>query len=74
MLLCVWCFADEVQRGPPPLEVLRRTAGNTRCVDCGAGDPDWANLTTGTLLCIECSGVHRRLGEAAQAVQSVWAP
>ncbi|EEC11681.1 centaurin gamma, putative [Ixodes scapularis] len=25
-------------------------------------DPDWASLNLGTLICIECSGIHRNLG------------
>jgi Arf-GAP/coiled-coil/ANK repeat/PH domain-containing protein len=48
--------------GTTTLELLRRVPGNSRCCDCGAGDPDWASLNLGTLFCIECSGVHRRLG------------
>ena len=45
-----------------PLEQLRGVAGNGACADCGKADPDWASLNLGVLLCIECSGVHRRLG------------
>ena len=48
--------------GLTPLEQLRGVAGNGACADCGRGDPDWASLNLGVLLCIECSGVHRRLG------------
>ena len=44
------------------LSILKRVAGNTRCADCGAADPSWASLNLGILVCIECSGVHRRLG------------
>lgn len=45
-----------------PLEQLRGVAGNGACADCGRADPEWASLNLGVLLCIECSGVHRRLG------------
>jgi hypothetical protein len=48
--------------GPPPLERLRRPAGNRCCADCGTAEPDWASLNLGILLCIECSGIHRQLG------------
>ena len=49
-------------RRAPPLEALRGVRGNHACADCGAPDPDWASLNLGVLLCIQCSGVHRRLG------------
>lgn len=46
-------------------------AGNTRCVDCGAEDPDWASLNLGVLLCIECSGIHRQLGKLVVCLPGV---
>mgnify|MGYP001810142313 CR=1 FL=1 len=48
--------------GGSVLEVLRAVPGNSACCDCGSPDPDWASLNLGVLMCIECSGVHRRLG------------
>ena len=48
--------------GGGALETLRAVPGNAACCDCGAADPDWASLNLGQLMCIECSGVHRRLG------------
>ena len=45
-----------------PRDVLRRVPGNDECADCCAPNPEWASLNLGILLCIECSGVHRRLG------------
>jgi len=45
-----------------PMDILRRVAGNAVCCDCGSPEPDWASLNLGTLLCIECSGIHRKKG------------
>eukprot|EP00891_Asterochloris_glomerata_P008374 jgi/Astpho2/8374/e_gw1.00122.15.1_t len=54
-----------------PMDVLRRVPGNGCCVDCGSPDPEWASLNLGVLLCIECSGIHRRLGVHVSKVRSL---
>ena len=41
---------------------IRILPGNDRCVDCGGPHPQWASVTFGALMCLECSGLHRRLG------------
>jgi hypothetical protein len=41
------------------LAALRRLPGNTICVDCGKTDPDWASISLGVFMCLECSGQHR---------------
>lgn len=38
---------------------LRLLPGNTQCVDCGSADPDWASVTLGIFMCLQCSGQHR---------------
>mmetsp|Transcript_20215 Transcript_20215/g.30340 ORF Transcript_20215/g.30340 Transcript_20215/m.30340 type:complete len:163 (+) Transcript_20215:525-1013(+) len=45
--------------------------GNRRCVDCGASNPQWASLSFGVLLCINCSGHHRHLGVNVSKVRSI---
>ena len=57
--------------GDALVEHLQRVPGNMACADCGAAGPDWASLNLGVLLCIECSGVHRRLGVQASKVPLV---
>ncbi|XVF11424.1 hypothetical protein REPUB_Repub08aG0026300 [Reevesia pubescens] len=63
-----------------PIVILRRVAGNDKCADCGAPEPDWASLNLGVLICIECSGIHRNLGVHISKVRSltldvkVWEP
>lgn len=50
---------------------LRTVAGNGVCADCGAAEPKWASLNLGVLICIQCSGVHRRLGSHISRVRSL---
>ena len=63
-----------------PLHILRALPGNAVCADCGGKLPEWASLNLAVLLCIECSGIHRRLGVHVSKVRSltldvkVWGP
>nr|CCA18474.1 conserved hypothetical protein [Albugo laibachii Nc14] len=57
-----------------PLEIqqqLRILPGNNKCVDCDAPYPQWATVSYGTFLCLECSGRHRGLGVHISFVRSV---
>ncbi|VDN32749.1 unnamed protein product [Gongylonema pulchrum] len=53
------------------VQALRQIPGNEYCADCGAPKPDWASLNLGTLICIECSGIHRNLGSHISKVRSL---
>lgn len=51
------------RRFPPAcLSLLKNISGNFFCVDCEASNPQWATVTYGALLCLQCSGKHRQLG------------
>lgn len=42
---------------------------NPLCVDCRAKDPEWASISLGVMMCIECSGIHRSMGVHVSKVQ-----
>ncbi|XP_060580362.1 arf-GAP with GTPase, ANK repeat and PH domain-containing protein 3-like isoform X21 [Ruditapes philippinarum] len=56
---------------PAGILAIRNTRGNNQCADCGAPAPEWASLNLGTLICIECSGIHRNLGTHLSRVRSL---
>lgn len=57
---------------------IQSLPGNQECVDCGAGSPEWASISNGVLLCMNCSGLHRGLGVHISYVRSLrldnWTP
>jgi len=89
--ICNELMLDSIEKTEPP--TLAKNGGNTTtaelgellklkensvCADCGSKDPQWASISLGVFLCIECSGVHRSLGVSISKVRSVtldvWEP
>ena len=60
------------------LRKLRLIPGNHKCCDCASLDTDWASVSHGTLICLECAGKHRSLGVQVSFVRSIrmdsWTP
>ena len=44
---------------------------NKICFDCGGKPANWASITNGIFLCLNCSGSHRSLGVNVSYIKSV---
>lgn len=53
------------------LREIQSRPGNKTCVDCSQRTPQWASVSYGVFMCLECSGRHRGLGVHISFVRSV---
>ncbi|KAA0150162.1 hypothetical protein FNF29_05403 [Cafeteria roenbergensis] len=56
---------------PALIQEICAMPGNGACVDCLTPKPQWASVSFGTLLCLDCAGRHRGLGVHISFVRSV---
>jgi len=52
------------------MQALASLPENSVCADCNGPNPAWISINLGVFLCIECGGVHRRLGTHVSQVRS----
>lgn len=50
---------------------LSRLPGNDTCADCGGRNPRWASHNLGIFICMQCAGVHRKMGTHISKVKSL---
>jgi hypothetical protein len=48
------------------LKRIDKLIADTTCADCGGPNPSWISSTFLVMVCLECSGYHRKLGSLSK--------
>lgn len=58
-------FGGELLKNKLIKNILKKNS----CADCDGNEPCWISLNLGVLLCLECSGIHRKMGPSVSKVR-----
>ncbi|MCO5596361.1 hypothetical protein L7F22_050422 [Adiantum nelumboides] len=50
---------------------LVKQPGNDVCADCRGRAPRWASWNLGIFVCVQCAGVHRKMGTHISKIKSL---
>eukprot|EP00297_Palpitomonas_bilix_P008394 CAMPEP_0113872086 /NCGR_PEP_ID=MMETSP0780_2-20120614/3005_1 /TAXON_ID=652834 /ORGANISM="Palpitomonas bilix" /LENGTH=455 /DNA_ID=CAMNT_0000857553 /DNA_START=68 /DNA_END=1435 /DNA_ORIENTATION=- /assembly_acc=CAM_ASM_000599 len=62
---------EEAERARKVLDKCLALKENKMCADCDERGPRWASVSLGVFMCLQCSGIHRKLGVHISKVKSV---